>query len=407
MIIITRFSTLSFSLLIFQILTLINSLPTFNISHFLYPKIHDELRPQPSPFLQDVLNAISIRQEWNSLKDVRVLELDEKNAKVGTSERYEFRVRIRKGTELVLKLRDKVSLWKKMRKGEGDFESLVKEVSSVAVLDAFRVEGPLELRVGGDDEFSLLLPLNRSHAGLKRILVGEGITVEVRNAQEVSLVQALELGLQVNRSGVRVGESSYIWSFQDSICRPLLPMQISGSVTVVAYRTRNPKSYIETAFLLKDTIELLPEKCYTQNIYKKRNCPIDSLNFRITLMEKLLKSFLGNKTDQNTGSGFLKANIKASPVVRFKMELERDIRSNDTSQGTLAEWRTRPSTERVWFEVVARIEGERLKPLTIKKVRPFIEVDSSAWSNLMSNISFTKFPSALVPPEALTLDVKW
>lgn len=124
-------------------------------------------------------------------------------------------------------------------------------------------------------------------------------------------------------------------------------------------------------------------------------------------MEKLLKRFLGNKTDQNTGSGFLKANIKASPVVRFKMELERDIRSNGTSQGTLPEWRTRLSTERVWFEVVARIEGERLKPLTIKKVRPFIEVDSSAWSNLMSNISFTKFPSALVPPEALTLDVKW
>lgn len=354
-----------------------------------------------------MLNAISIRQEWNSLKDVRVLELDEKNAKVGTSERYEFRVRIRKGTELVLKLRDEVSLWKKIRKGEGDFESLVKEVSSVAVLDAFRVEGPLELRVGGDDEFSLLLPLNRSHAGLKRILVGEGITVEVKNAQEVSLFQALELGLQVNRSGVRVGESSYTWSFQDSICRPLLPLQISGSVTVVAHRTRNRRSYIETAFLLKDTIELLPEKCYAQNIYKKRNCPIDSLNFRITLMEKLLKIFLGNKTDQNTVSGFLKANIKASPVVRFKMELERDIRSNGTSQGTLPEWRTRPSTERVWFEVVARIKGERLKPLTIKKVRPFIEVDSSAWSNLMSNISFTKFPSALVPPEALTLDVKW
>lgn len=124
-------------------------------------------------------------------------------------------------------------------------------------------------------------------------------------------------------------------------------------------------------------------------------------------MEKLLRSFLGDKIDQNTTSGFLKASIKASTVVRFKMELERDIRSNDTAQGTLAEWRTRPSVERVWFEIVARIEGETLKPLAIKKVRPLIEVDSSAWSNLMSNMSFTKFPSVLVPPEALTLDVKW
>lgn len=176
---------------------------------------------------------------------------------------------------------------------------------------------------------------------------------------------------------------------------------------MAAYRTRNPSSYIVTAFPLKDTIELLPEKCYAQNIYKKRRCPIDSIDLKITRLEKLLRSFLGNKIDQNTTSGFLKASIKASTVVRFKMELERDIRSNDTVQGTLDEWRTRPSVERVWFEIVARIEGERLKPLAIKKVRPFVDVDSSAWSNLMSNMSFTKFPSVLVPPEALTLDVKW
>lgn len=341
-----------------------------------------------------------VRQEWDSLRDVRVLELDGKNARFGSLETYEFRIRIGRKTELIFKLRDEVSLWKKMGKGEGDFESMVKEVSSIAVLDVFRVEGPLELIAGGDDELSLLLPLNSSHAGLKRILVGEGITVEVRNAQVVSLFQALELGLQLNRS-------DDIWPFQDSICRPLLPIHISGSVAVAAYRTRNPSSYIVTAFPLKDTIELLPEKCYAQNIYKKRRCPIDSIDLKITRLEKLLRSFLGNKIDQNTTSGFLKASIKASTVVRFKMELERDIRSNDTAQGTLDEWRTRPSVERVWFEIVARIEGERLKPLAIKKVRPFVDVDSSAWSNLMSNMSFTKFPSVLVPPEALTLDVKW
>ena len=51
-----------------------------------------------------------------------------------------------------------MSSWKKMKKG-GDFESVVNAVSSMAVLDAFRVEGPLELRVGGDDELSLLLPV--------------------------------------------------------------------------------------------------------------------------------------------------------------------------------------------------------------------------------------------------------
>ncbi|CAL5383659.1 unnamed protein product [Camellia sinensis] len=395
----------TFSLLIFETLTSISAHPTLNISHFLFPKVSHELRPQPSPFFQDVLRAISVRQEWNSSEGVRVSKLDSRKVKFGSSQRYEFRLRIGK-TELIFKLRDEVASWKKMKK-EGDFESLVNEASSVAVLDAFIAQGPLELRVGGDDEFSVLLPLNTSHTGLKRILVGEGITVEVRNAQEVSLFQALELGLQANKSVTINRERSKYWPFQHSICKPLLPVHISGSVTVAAYKSQNPNSYIETAFPSKDTIELLPEKCYIRNIYKKRRCPIDSLSLRIAVVEKILRRYLGNKIQKNRHFGFLKANIKASTVVRFKMELERDIRSNDTLWGTLAEWRTRPTVERVWFEVVARIEGERLKPLVIKKLRPFIEVDSSAWSNLMSNISFTKFPSVLVPPKALTLDVKW
>lgn len=81
--------------------------------------------------------------------------------------------------------------------------------------------------------------------------------------------------------------------------------------------------------------------------------------------------------------------------------------SNETPRNVPAEWRTRPNAERSWFEVMARVEGEKLKLLMVKKVRPFVAVDSASWGNLMSNISFTKFQSALVPPAGLTLDVKW
>ncbi|GFS33165.1 hypothetical protein Acr_00g0026730 [Actinidia rufa] len=411
----------SFSLLILQtLITSITAHPILNISHFIYPKISDELRPQPSPFLEDVLKAISVREGWNNSGDVRVSKLDSRNAKYGGSQRYEFRIRIGK-IELIFKLRDEVSSWKKMKKG-GDFESVVNAVSSMAVLDAFfeskvlwncEWEETMNCRYSCRRGVRILIffisiymstrmalsfkiaasfvPLAERftlHIGLKRILVGEGITVELRNAQGVSLDHAsLELASQVNKS-VAIDRHG-------------------SSATVAAYRARNPDSYIETAFLLRDAIELLPEKCYLRNVYRKRRCPIDSINSRTAAIEKLLRSFLGDKIRQNGGLGFLKANIKASTVVRFKMELERDIRRNDTLQDMLAEWRTRPSVERAWFEVVARIEGKRLKPLVVKKVRPFIEVDSSAWSNLMSNISFTKFPSVLVPPDALTLDVKW
>ncbi|KAA8537695.1 hypothetical protein F0562_027315 [Nyssa sinensis] len=402
-----RFAISLLLLVFLQTLTLILAFtgPTLNISHFLYPKISDELRPQSSPLLEDVLNAISVRQKWNS-KDVRVSKLDMRNAKYGSSQRYEFRFRVGK-REFIFKFRDEVSLWKKLRKG-GDFESLVKEISLVAVLDTLRVDGPFELIVNRGHELSLLLPLNTSHAGLKRILVGEGITIEVKSSREVSLFHASEFGVQMNRSVTANRERSHFWHFWHSSCRPLLPIHISGSASVVAYRTRNPDAHIDAAFLSRDTIELLPEKCYTGHFYKKMGCPIHSLGLRIAMLENIWRSFLADRTRQNAILGFLKAKIKASTAVLFHLELERRINSrNDNLQGTLAEWRTKPTVERVWFEVVARIEDERLKPLLIKKVRPFIEVDSFAWSNLMSNISFTKFPSILVPQESLTLDVKW
>ncbi|XP_059635425.1 protein TUNICAMYCIN INDUCED 1 [Cornus florida] len=397
--------TFSLLLLIYlQTLTLILAITSssLNISHYLYPKISDEFRPQPSTFLEDVLKAISVKYKWN-LEDIRVSsKLDVRNAKFGSSQRYEFLFRISK-SELVFRFRDDVSLWKKLKKG-GDFESLVKEVGSVAVLNTIRIEGPFELQVGGDDEISLQLPpLNTSHTGLKRILVGEGITIEVRRAQEVSLLHASELGSRMNRSGVINRERIEFWSIRRSLCMPLLPIRISGSASVVAYKTRNPDAWIETALLSRNTIKLLPEKCYTRHYYKKRGRPIDSLALRISMVEMSLRRFLVDKIHQKAVSGFVKAKTKASNVVRFKLELERGMGSNDT----LNDWRTRPTFERVWFEVLARIEAERLKPLEIKKVIPFVGADSSAWSNLMSNISFTKFPSLLVPPEALTLDVKW
>lgn len=248
--------------------------------------------------------------------------------------------------------------------------------------------------------------MNSLRTGFKQVLVGEGITMEVKSAQGVSLFHTSDLGIQSNRSLVTGETTAAFWSIGDSLCMPLLPINILGSASLVAYRTRNPNALIEYKFPSRETIELLPEKCYTKRKYKKRGCPINSLRPRIALLEKLLRSFLGDSS-KNASLGFVKAKIHASTVFRFQLEVERDIRSNDTLWTTLAEWRTRPTVETVSFEVVAKIGTKGLVPIKIKKVRPFIGVDSSAWSSLMSNISFTQFPSILVPPEALTLDVKW
>ncbi|KAK6939547.1 hypothetical protein RJ641_029078 [Dillenia turbinata] len=360
--------------------------------------------PQPHSYLEAVLKEIALKQKWNS-EDIRVSELNIRKARFGTYQRYECRIRVGK-SDFVFRFSDDVFSWKKFPRGGGNFESLVRNVGSKAVLDSFTVEGPLELLVQGNDELSLTLPHNTSHTGLKHILVGEGITIEVRKAREVSLFHAFDFASSFNRTYLVNGRNPY-WPLGDSFCVALPLIYISGSASLVAYRSGNSDAYIETHSLPGGTIQLLPEKCYIGYTNKKRNCPIDSLSSRIALLEKLLKGLLGDRILQKKSLGFIKAKIKALGVVHFRIELERDVGSNDTIRHTLAEWRTQPTVERVWFEVVAKLDEGTLKPLSCQRVRPFIIEDSATWSNLMSNISFTKFPSVLVPPEALTLDVKW
>ncbi|KAD2805871.1 hypothetical protein R6Q59_029120 [Mikania micrantha] len=374
--------------------------PRFNLSHFIYPKISDEFRPQPSLFLKDVLVAISDGEQWK-LDDIRVSKLEIEKVKYGRLQRKEVEFLLGNKKSYVFRMWDEVSLWKRLKGRGGNFEVLANQVDSRAVLGSVRIDGPVELLVSGDDEMSLVMPWNISRSGLKRILVGEDITVEVNNAHGVSLFQASNIGQQANVIAHR--EQCNLWFFPCLICIPLLPVRISGSASVVAFKNHNPGSYIESNMLSENVMELLPDKCYSRRTHKTQQCPVKSLRSWIRLVEKMLKIFLFDKIN----GAKVKAKIEASTAFRFQLELERNIRSNDTRWSTIAEWRTRPAVERVWFEVVARIEGLRLKPLVFKKIKPFIEEDSSEWSNLMSNISFTKLSSVLVRPEALTLDVNW
>ncbi|KAL9330555.1 hypothetical protein ACSQ67_000165 [Phaseolus vulgaris] len=301
--------------------------------------------------LQDVLRAVSAKQKWDS-NDVRVAKLDAAKVRFGTSLSYEFRIGLGTGN-FTLKFADQVATWNKFRTPFPDLPSLVHRLGSFPLLPTLKLEGPFSLRVDSLHNLSLFLPMNVSYTGLKQILVGE------------------------------------------------------GSASLVAYRARNPYAHIATTLISEDAIEMLPEKCYHGRMFKKQACPLDSVSLKLSMLEKVLRSLLGRKILQGQSFGLLKANIKASAVVKFRIELERDIRNNVTLNRTIPDWRTRPSFERFWFEILARVEENSLKPLSIKKVKPFIESVSVSWANLMSNMSYTMLRPVFLPPEPLTLDVKW
>lgn len=105
-----------------------------------------------------MVKEISAKQKW-ALEHTRVSKLDLRKLRFGTSQRYEFRVGLGK-TSLLAKFSDEVGSWKKFRKPKHDFGYLVNEVSSTALLDTFKVEGPLELRVDSSSVApSLLMPV--------------------------------------------------------------------------------------------------------------------------------------------------------------------------------------------------------------------------------------------------------
>ncbi|KAI4375018.1 hypothetical protein MLD38_012937 [Melastoma candidum] len=102
----------------------------------------------------------------------------------------------------------------------------------------------------------------------------------------------------------------------------------------------------------------------------------------------------------------VKIEVKVETVIRLWIQIERKAYANETALTEVEERRTRPTVEKLWFEVVARVDKDSLKPLVVNKVQPFVAVDTVALSSLLSNISFTKL-SSILGPEPLTLDVKW
>lgn len=248
------------------------------------------------------------------------------------------------------------------------------------------------------------LQMNRTHTGFKRILVSEGITVEVRKARAVSAFQASELGSTTNRSRNTVIDKGDFWPISHSICRALVQIQVSCSATFIAYTASNPDGLVESNRISKETIELLADKCYDGGVHRKKRFPVDSLSWGFSKLENFLK-YLAKSTDGLVA--FIRGKNSAVIWIRFQVEIEGESGSNVSREEDFG-WRTRPEVERVWFDVLASVEQDGLLKLVgAKKIKsPFI-ADTVLWSNYLSNTSLTKFPSLLVPSEALTLDIKW
>ncbi|XP_028757642.1 uncharacterized protein LOC114716756 [Neltuma alba] len=343
-----------------------------------------------SHLLHDVLKNISARLNWN-LGDVRIFELDVVEARFVTFQNYEFSIKLDKNQFGAIKFPDDFVFWRKFRKPKTDLYSLIHGVASRAVLDTLEIEGPLELRVDPPHQLSLSLPMNISHAGLKRILVGEGITLQIGRALEVSLHYSSDYDLLMDGSMTFDDEyeSDYQPFMLSSTCIQLVYVRISGPTSLAAYVERSPALLVRTVSIPHDAILLLPDKhLRSASRYQKQPCPFDPVSTRLRMAEKIWRSLVGPGMLENPMSVSLEANRKASAAVKFLIGLERDVGRNYRYERRHRdeEWynRERRRIEWVRFEVVARLGPHRLHPLSFKKSRPILH-----WQDVNSNESST------------------
>uniref|UniRef100_A0A453LVA2 Uncharacterized protein n=1 Tax=Aegilops tauschii subsp. strangulata TaxID=200361 RepID=A0A453LVA2_AEGTS len=249
--------------------------------------------------------------------------------------------------------------------------------------------------------------------GLKRVLVAAGVALKITGAQRVFFSHPHSIGLLANGSLVATNKDlRQILPLSHSTCAPLLHMRVVGSsVTIVAHETNVSGGHMKPLLTSDDAIELLSDQSEVSDMSDRliSACAFCSVSPRLPRLEKLLKTWFSERNGFNRTMNFFEARVTSMTLVKFRLELERDITEEDDIWDDVPEWKTLPVVQRITLDVIARVEEEgRLKAISVKKVRKSLQIaDATSWSSLTSNVSFADFTSLVLPPDPLSLDVKW
>ncbi|XP_020193686.1 protein TUNICAMYCIN INDUCED 1 [Aegilops tauschii subsp. strangulata] len=400
---------------------------TSNASAHAYAFAGREPVPAPDPtFFDDVVDAVADKYGWDPDAEVRVWPLDAGGALVGAVQRYEFRARAGGAAAALARASDGFVDWSHPEApaveevlgpdgvdfvaGDGAlaFGSGVRDLDLVGPLEVFVSDG------AGGGLAELQLPsLNATYTGLKRVLVAAGVALKITGAQRVFFSHPHSIGLLANGSLVATNKDlRQILPLSHSTCAPLLHMRVVGSsVTIVAHETNVSGGHMKPLLTSDDAIELLSDQSEVSDMSDRliSACAFCSVSPRLPRLEKLLKTWFSERNGFNRTMNFFEARVTSMTLVKFRLELERDITEEDDIWDDVPEWKTLPVVQRITLDVIARVEEEgRLKAISVKKVRKSLQIaDATSWSSLTSNVSFADFTSLVLPPDPLSLDVKW
>ncbi|EFH41165.1 predicted protein [Arabidopsis lyrata subsp. lyrata] len=394
-----------------------------------------EANPPYPKAISDLKEAIVKGLGFQS-EEVKVSGFDVRDALVGHSVSYEFDLEI-DNKVLPFKLLEDVNRWGYVdlpifQVEQPNRNGLVpmrnKKTSSddvLPVLAPFQLAGPMELWIQDANNMRLSLPYDVDAGVLKKVILSDGSVVTVKGARSVSLRHPIDLPLPLNQSSNEF--ASGLLSLAEQLRRsstdqesPLLSLRIVGP-TSLASTSQSPDNKLKLKRLAPGLVELssmskdkrslstIGTSAMTTVLTPREFTtmwPITSINgsnANLIGFEKLLTSVLGPKAQEKGSFKVLKANVAAQTFMKIGFGVEKKLKEADLEGLSFPEWRTKPETMRMHFEVLAKVDGEKVIPENVMRVDPIPLEDTIAQNVITGNVTMSKLPIIQSPPSPFTL----
>ncbi|XP_050211197.1 protein TUNICAMYCIN INDUCED 1 [Mercurialis annua] len=401
----------------------------------------------PPKAISDLKEAI-VKGLGFQADDFKISGFDIRDALVGHAVAYEFDIEV-DNQVLPFKLLEDVNRWEfvdlpifRVQEDEGavgigdDGHGLVERKrnpdNGLPVLAPFQLAGPMEIWIQDAKDMRISLPHDVDAGVLKKVILADGAVVTVAGARSVSLRHPIDLPLPLNRT--QNGFASGLLALAEHLRRashteeaPPLSLRIVGPTSLTSPSSSSSSSSrnrLKLRRLAPGLVELSsPAKSQPADALAPVDFgegatiltpkhfttmwPFASLNgsnANLVGFEKLLASVLGPKANKKGSFKLVKADVSTQTFVKIGFEAEKKLKEGDGFDSpSFPEWRTKPESVRMHFEVLAKVDGEKIVPEKVMQVNPVIIEDTVAPNVLLGNVSMSRVPIVHPPSNPFTL----
>ncbi|PWA54469.1 hypothetical protein CTI12_AA435710 [Artemisia annua] len=245
-------------------------------------------------------------------------------------------------------------------------------------LAPFQLAGPMELWIQDAKDMRLSLPHDVDAGEVKKVIIADGAIVTVNGAKSVSLRHPIELPLPFNKTNN--GFASGLLSLGNYIQNASRTQTQLVSLRIVGPTSLKSPSPSFNKLKLKRLAPWISRAIGDPLNTFWPVTSINGLNDNLRGLEKLLSAVLDSVSSNSASFKVLKADISAQTFLKIGFA-----------------WRTKPKNINLHYEVLAKVDGQKVVPERVVQVDPVMVEDTVAPSVVTENITMSKMPIVNIP----------